>query len=68
VKFWRENIDLRGDSDGDGDVAVDDDEDSSPHDKGAPVAMTVLISPRRRPSSRICPLLEKKRIFVSATA
>jgi hypothetical protein len=59
-------VDLKGDDEGDGDVVVDGDEDTSPHTKGVLVAMKVSISPRQRSwSSRIYPLPEKKRTFAS---
>jgi hypothetical protein len=60
-------IDLGGDDDGDGDVAVDVNEDSSPHAKVVLVAMMVSIFPQRWPwSNRIFPLPTKKRTFISA--
>jgi hypothetical protein len=60
----RGDFDLGGDDD---DVAADDKDDTSPHAKGVSVMMTMLNSPRWQPqSSKICPLLEKKRTFASA--
>jgi hypothetical protein len=41
------DVDLGGDDDGDGDIAVDDDEDTFPHAKVVPVAIMVSNSPRR---------------------
>jgi hypothetical protein len=38
---WGSDADLRGDDDGDGDVAVDDEDGTCPHAKGVPMAMTV---------------------------
>jgi hypothetical protein len=58
----------KGDNDGDGDVVEDDEDGTSPHAKGVPMAMMVSNSPRRRPrSSRISPLSEKKRTITPAT-
>jgi hypothetical protein len=34
-----DNFDIRGDDDGDGDVAIDDEDGTSPHAKGVSVAM-----------------------------
>jgi hypothetical protein len=58
-----QTVDLGGDDDGD--VVVDDEDGTSPHDKGVLVMMTVLNSPL--PSSgeeedyRLCPCLGKLR-------
>jgi hypothetical protein len=41
-----DDIDLGGDDNGDGDVVVYDEDGTSPHAKGVPVAMTVSNSPR----------------------
>jgi hypothetical protein len=61
------DVDLEGDDDGDGDVAVDD-EYGTFHAKEVQVMMTVPNSPWRQPrSSKICPLPEKKRTIASAT-
>jgi hypothetical protein len=62
-----DNVDLGGDRDGDGDVAVDDEDGTSPHAKGVSVEMPVSTSPRLWPqSSRICHLPERKRTIGSA--
>jgi hypothetical protein len=59
-------VDIRGDDDVDGDVAIKDDEDTFPHAKGVPMAILVSIYPWRQPrSSRIRPLLEEKRALAS---
>jgi hypothetical protein len=61
-----DDVDLGGDDDGD--VAIDDEYGTFPHDNEVQVMMTVSNSPWRRPrSSRIFPLLEKKRTIASAT-
>jgi hypothetical protein len=60
-----DDIDLGGDDDGD--VAIDDEDGTSPHTKGVPVAMTMSNSPwRRSQSSRINPLLEKKKRTIAS--
>jgi hypothetical protein len=41
-----DDANLSGDDDGDGDAAVDDEDGTSPHAKGMPVAMTMLNSLR----------------------
>jgi hypothetical protein len=49
-----------------GDVAIDDEDGTSPHAKGVLVAMAVSNSPQRWPqSSRIIPLPEKKSTIAS---
>jgi hypothetical protein len=54
-------IELGGEDDGDGNVAEDGDEDTTPtHAKGELLEITVSISPRRQPqSSMICTLKEE---------
>jgi hypothetical protein len=44
--FLVDDVDLEGDDKGDGDVVVDDEDGTSPHAKGVPVAMTVSNSPQ----------------------
>jgi hypothetical protein len=41
TKCEGDGVDLRGDDGGDGDVAVDDKDDTSPHAKGVPVMIKV---------------------------
>jgi hypothetical protein len=58
-----DDIDLREDDDGDGDDVVDDEEDTSPHAKGVPVAMTVSNSPWQRLGAAKSALFWKEEDF-----
>jgi hypothetical protein len=67
TKCEGDDLDLWGDDGGNDDVAIDDEDDTSPHAKGVPVMIKVSNSPRRRPrSSMIIPLLENKKTITSA--
>jgi hypothetical protein len=61
TNYKRGVVELGGEDDGDGNVAEDGDEDTTPtHAKGELLAITVSISPRRWPhSSMICTLEEE---------
>jgi hypothetical protein len=64
TNYEGDDVDLEGDDDLDGDVAVDDKDGTSPHAKGVPIEITVSNSPPRQPQrSMISPLCRRRGLL-----